>query len=77
MDFQEIIEEMETIDDEVDSMGIALVTTEVNIKSEIICVVNVRLRVSLNFIIQDIKYAGATLNIRKFPALGIFRYNHL
>ena len=77
MDFQEIIEEMETIDDEVDSMGIALVTTEVNIKSEIIYVVNVRLRVSLNFIIQDIKYAGATLNIRKFPALGIFRYNHL
>ena len=41
LDFQEIIEEMETIDDEVDSMGIALVTTEVNIESEIIFVVNI------------------------------------
>ena len=39
--FQEIIEEMETIDDEVDSMGIALVTTEVNIESEIVFVVNI------------------------------------
>ena len=28
-DFQEIIEELETIDDEVDSYGMALVTTEV------------------------------------------------
>ena len=41
LDFQEIIEEMETIDDEVDSMGIALVTTEVNIECDIIFVVNI------------------------------------
>ena len=46
---EEIIEELETVDDEVDKYGIALVTTE------------------------DIKYAGQTLDIRKFPALGIFR----
>ena len=46
---EEIIEELETIDDEVDNYGIALVTTE------------------------DIKYAGQSLEIRKFPALGIFR----
>ena len=46
---EEIIEELETVDDEVDKYGIALVTTE------------------------DIKYAGQTLEVRKFPALGIFR----
>ena len=46
---EEIIEELETVDDEIDKYGIALVTTE------------------------DIKYAGQTLDIRKFPALGIFR----
>ena len=46
---EEIIEELETIDDEVDNYGIGLVTTE------------------------DIKYAGQNLEIRKFPALGMFR----
>ena len=46
---EEILEELETVDDEVDKYGIALVTTE------------------------DIKYAGQTLDIRKFPALGMFR----
>ena len=46
---EEILEELETIDDEVDKYGIALVTSE------------------------DIKYAGSVLEIRKFPALGMFR----
>ena len=46
---EEILEELETVDDEIDKYGIALVTTE------------------------DIKYAGQTLDIRKYPALGIFR----
>ena len=46
---EEILEELETIDDELDRYGIALVTTE------------------------DIKIAGAELEIRRFPALGMFR----
>eukprot|EP00092_Neocalanus_flemingeri_P058940 GFUD01070340.1.p1 GENE.GFUD01070340.1~~GFUD01070340.1.p1 ORF type:complete len:2430 (-),score=751.56 GFUD01070340.1:121-7410(-) len=49
---EEILEELETIDDEVDRYGIALVTSE------------------------DIKYAGSVLEIRKFPALGMFRNGH-
>ena len=64
--FQEIIEELETIDDEVDAYGIALVTTEVTLDP-------LGPQTTLHALTQDIKYAGATLNIRKFPALGMFR----
>ena len=46
---EEILEELETIDDEVDGYGIVFVTTE------------------------DIKFAGGSLKIRSFPALGMFR----
>ena len=62
---------METIDDEVDSYGMALVTTEV--KCEVLWTHKMVTLLEIPILFQDIIYAGSKLNIRKFPALGMFR----